>query len=230
MNKSTSNEGACFLLPSSSRKRSVVFGAVAAVLTASMFTGCGPTHGRGMPAVKLDAEASTNAAMKQYDTDGDGMLNKEELSHASGLGGVVEVFDVDKDSNISRDELFTLLNSVTQETPRLLSAYCIFTLEGRPLSDAKIVLEPVGFLVGNMLPATATTAKNGGCNPFVDPAEFPKELSRERGVRPGLYKVIVTHDQLDIPPKYNEETTLGLFLTRGTYPKSEEFIFKLDRG
>ena len=65
-------------------------------------------------------------------------------------------------------------------------------------------------LEGAIPPASGTTDSHGSV--FLDLAESdrpPNTPARIPVVRPGLYLVEVTHDQLKIPDEYNSKTKIG---------------------
>lgn len=190
-----------------------------------LLVGCG-YRARALPMPKINGSASAAAALERYDADGDGLLGKKEILDCIGLADNLAVFDVNGDSSISEDELSSGLESITGDGFSLLGAPCAFILDGRPLRNAKVSLEPVDYLVSDLSKATATTNGSGDCYPIIDPASLPKEFSRMRGMQPGLYKIVVTHDEIPIPAKYNENTTLGVLVSNASLPR-DGFVFKL---
>jgi hypothetical protein len=81
-------------------------------------------------------------------------------------------------------------------------------LDGQPLADAKVVLEPEPFTGGVLAPAEGMTSSGGVCGPTVSRELLTKEVPV--GVFYGLYRVKVTHPSKTIPAKYNENTELGM--------------------
>jgi hypothetical protein len=89
------------------------------------------------------------------------------------------------------------------------------TLDGRPLEEAEVKLDPEPFLGDAVKPASGVTRSDGAILK-IDPALLPEEDRYLRGVQPGLYKVRITHPSQKIPPRYNTATTLGQEIVPGT--------------
>jgi hypothetical protein len=79
---------------------------------------------------------------------------------------------------------------------------------------------------GDSITPAAGEISGGGANVFIDPNLLPPEEANLLGVQPGIYKVKVTHPSIDIPAKYNTETTLGQEVAQDT-PDYETMTFDL---
>ena len=167
-------------------------------------SGCG-----GLSPVKppdVDPDEAAAAALADYDADGDAQLSADELKKlpAIKLKGV----DSDGNGQISANELAARLRQWTEGRAGMLSFHCTVTLDGSPLSDAVVLLEPEPFLGDAVKPASGITS-NGDAILKIDPELLPTDQRMLRGVQPGVYKVRITHKSITIPARYNTETTLG---------------------
>ena len=66
-------------------------------------------------------------------------------------------------------------------------------------------------------PAAGVTERDGMTRPSVADEELPAEYrGRVRGIHCGVFRVMVTHPQIDIPSKYNTQTELGRIISAET--------------
>ncbi len=163
-----------------------------------------------MPVPKIDASASASKVFETYDTNEDGLLDVEEVTDCVGLTDKVLAFDTNDDGKLSSDELIARIRSWTEDGLGMTSVPCFVVFGGRPLGNATVIFETVDFLGDVLLTARGITGPDGRCGMTVDPKELPKELSRTMGVQPGMYKIVITHESIDIPVKYNEQTILSI--------------------
>jgi hypothetical protein len=88
---------------------------------------------------------------------------------------------------------------------------CRVTLDGEPLSNAKVVFEPEQFLGDEIKAAVGETNGYGDAGPVIPP-EQRTDPRLPGGAHIGLYKVriskIVNGKEM-IPARYNSETILG---------------------
>ncbi len=124
-------------------------------------------------------------------------------------------FDGDGDASISADELKSKLQEIRQNEAALVEVTCVVTRNGQPLEGATVRLVPEAFLGEAVKLATGITARDGTTFPTVAEEELPSEYrGRVFGVHCGIYRVVVTHPQVDIPAKFNTQTQLGRIVTR----------------
>lgn len=151
----------------------------------------------------IDADAAGSAAMEAYDTNKDSKVAGDELLKAPSLKAAIDTLDLDKDKSVSAEEITKRIVAWQDSKRGLTTMIITVTYRNQPLEGAKIVFEPEAFLGENVKPATGTTDQRGMANMTT---EGPEKL----GVALGLYKVKITKDGMDIPAKYNEQTTLGI--------------------
>lgn len=171
-------------------------------------TGCsgGPTAIQP-PAVDIAAAAA--AAMQSYDSDQDGKLADDELKACPALLEAMRRYDKDADKAITADELRQGLGELYGTGVGIFSLGCQVSYKGRALDGATVRLIPEPFLGDALKPAYGVTRSSGTAVLAIMPEDLPADLRTIRGVQTGLYKVEVFHPNLDIPPEYNDETTLG---------------------
>ncbi|MBN1853489.1 MAG: hypothetical protein JW829_12220 [Pirellulales bacterium] len=151
-----------------------------------------------------------DSAIKLFDKNGDNILDSQELVATPGLQSAVakakeQSPDVNGDGKLSRDEIrdHIALFESSKLGIQLISVTVL--LDRQPLAGARVTLEPEPFLEGVLESASDTTRQDGTARPAM-------EIEDMKGVRPGIYRVKITHPDRPIPPRYNDNTTLGLDL------------------
>jgi hypothetical protein len=112
------------------------------LLVPAVMSGCSGQ----IPGPKIDAAAATERAFEEYDLNKDGFLDARELERCPGLKSCLAHFDKNRDGRLSRDELEAGLAAYKESQAGLLAVICHVTLDGQPLKDATVVLEPESFL------------------------------------------------------------------------------------
>lgn len=168
-----------------------------------LLSGC---MGGGSPidAPKLDPAAVAAAAISQYDTDSDGSISKAEAK-TSALDPKAG-WDSDGDGKISESEISERFTRYEKLAPGIQAMTCTVVYRGRPLPSAEVVFEPEAFLGESVEVGTGTTDLEGMAEMVAE--DIVKEDPTLRGIRASLYKVRITHPDIDLPAKYNEDTTL----------------------
>lgn len=157
----------------------------------------------------VDESSAASGALELCDKDGDGAISKDESAAAPSLKAEFASFDANKDDKLDRIELENRIASwTTGGIARVIPMSFYVKLDGRPLADAKVVLEPEPFMGGVLPPAESMTSGSGSCGPTVARELLSKEIPV--GMFSGLYRVKVTHPQKSIPAKYNDQTELGI--------------------
>ena len=157
---------------------------------------------------KYKPTAMAAEALKLYDADGDGLLSKNELAQCPAIVQSIKKFDTDEDGNVSEDEISARVEFWRDGGVGVQSSSFRVLLDGRPLPGAEIILDPEPFM-GELVPGgSCTTTKGGAASPNAPADQLPGGLTY--GMRCGLYKLRVTHPEVDIPSRYNTDTQLGI--------------------
>jgi hypothetical protein len=160
----------------------------------------------------IDASAAGDMAIEQYDADGDGRIAGDELEKAITLKAAVARLDTDGDKAVSADEVTQRVKVWQGTRLGLLPLTVTVTLNGRPLDGATVTFEPEAFLGEEVKKAVGSTDEFGGSAPTVAKEERPDPQRTPAGVALGLYRVRISklvNGKEMVPPKYNQETTLG---------------------
>lgn len=203
--------------------RFVLFPVAAAILACA---GCwgGPA---GVAPPDWDPDGMAQSAMELYDKNGDGILDQQELAAAPGLKAAAEAeagsADLDGDGNLTQDEIRERI-AYYEETELGITNYGMTLLLGKqqPLTGATVEVVPEPFLEGVLDVAKGTTRDNGFVLPSIEgePVE---------GIRPGMYRVVVTSGSA--PAKYTDSKTtpIGIEVTtprEGYAPPPPTFLLE----
>lgn len=183
---------------------------LASLVTIVFAIGCGRVPSP-VKAPRIDARQAAAEAMRLYDADRSGLLEGDELDKASGLKACMATLDTNEDSKVSADEIESRIRSWQASEVGIASIMCQIDLDGQPLPDAKIVLEPEPFLGTEVQAAEGTTNFEGLVVPMI-PAERRPTPDTPDGVHLGFYKIRISKvvdGRESIPDRYNTETTLG---------------------
>ncbi len=156
----------------------------------------------------IDAASAAAAAIGEYDADRDDNISQEECRACPSLNGSFELYDANSDSVLSRDEIETRLQKMLSSGIGRMPCMIIVHAGGRPLVGARVELVPESFLGGALQSGSGVTNDRGIAKPVTINA--PPGLP---GIEFGLYRVRITHDDVQIPAKYNTETELGFELS-----------------
>jgi hypothetical protein len=180
------------------------------IVAASALLGCS----RGPTAIKvppIEPEAAAERALSLYDKNGDGQLAADELASCPALVDALKNhIDKNNDKRLSKEELTERFAMWAHGGVGLSYLNCRVTVGGRPLAGAQVKLVPEDFFDGVIQPAEGTTGSSGSARLAIDKSHLPADLQNFRGVQQGLYRVEITHQSMDIPAKYNKNSTLGL--------------------
>jgi hypothetical protein len=170
--------------------------------------GCSPGPTR-VAQLYLDSSKVSSDAIKQHDKDGDGKLNKDELKAIPAIANTIAQYDTDNDSQINAAEIAARIDKWQAMKVAFVSCSFVVNLDGKPLADAQVRLEPEAFLASVLATCQGTTDARGRVSPSqVSPTNDAN--SGLTGVPPGLYKLIVMHPKLDKLSHYNTSSSLGL--------------------
>ena len=182
--------------------------AIAVASLVGLLTGCSGRAGRVEPP-DVDPSQAANLALEAYDTDRSALLSASELEACPGLAAARQAYDTDGDDQISEQEIATRIESWYERRLALTSLSCRVHYKGKPLAGAEVVMTPEAYLGDSVKPARGTTTAAGSGIMAVSDDDLPEEHRGIKGVHYGTYKVQITHPEVELPAKYNTETTLG---------------------
>jgi hypothetical protein len=147
--------------------------------------------------------------MTLYDTNGDSVLDKQELAGCPGILASLSLYDKDGDSVVNKDEVAARIGELYASRVGLTQVTARVSFQGQPLRDALVTFEPEPYLGEGISTAQGTTDQQGSAAMGIDPDEVPESLRKRKVLRCGTYKVRITHPKVVIPPKYNQDSVLG---------------------
>lgn len=171
-------------------------------------TGCGRGPAR-IDAPEIDPESSADKAIELYDSNNDNSLNEAELAGCPGIRSMVSLYDTDGNKSVDRTEIAQRLGELFKNRVGLTQLRSRVTYRGRPLPNATIVFEPESYLGDDVQTAQGTTNSNGSAQMGIAEDHLPENVRKMKLVQYGTYKVRITHPKIQLPAKYNSETTLG---------------------
>lgn len=171
--------------------------------------GCGNAPSR-LQQKSFSPSSAASAAMKEYDKNSDGSLDDGELDIFVSIKSDLSQFDLDNSKTINESEIAQRFEKWQALKVALVPCSFVVKLDGKPLTDADVALEPESFLSSTLQPCVGKTDATGRVSPNKVTTDNDPDLAGLTGVPPGLYKLKVTHPKLEKLKKYNSETTLGL--------------------
>lgn len=199
------------------------------VLLGSLLVGSSCTRGpERLYPPHIDAPAAGQGAIALYDQNGDGTLSSDELEEAPALKAALVDLDQNGDGQLTAQEIEARVKAWQATRASVLSASCTVTLDGEPLADAEVVLEPESFLGSEVKPAYGVTDATGRA--VLSMAEEDRQDVEVPGVHCGLYLVRITKEasgRAVVPPQYNRETTLGAEVALDSHTPADRLRFDL---
>lgn len=177
-----------------------------AVLVVSL--GCGDAPSR-LQQQSFSSSSAAAAAIKLYDKDGDSSLNEAELAAIASIANDIVQFDLDNNKAVSQSEIQQRFDKWQEMKVALVPCSFVVKVDGKPLADAEVTLEPEEFLSATLKPCIGKTDVSGRVSPAKTTTQGDPDAGLT-GVPPGLYKVKIVHPRLEKLTKYNSDTTLGL--------------------
>jgi hypothetical protein len=182
-----------------------------ASLVLAVIVGCTGRLGRIYPP-KVNAAKAAEEAMKQYDANQDGKIDKDELKNCAFFN------DLAKDGVVTADAIEGHISQWKDGYGRV-GYMARFSRNGKPLQKATIKMIPEKFLGPKVVAAEGVTDSNGGVEMSV-----PRKSNDEaRGIQVGFYRVEVTKEGESIPAKYNAESTLCVHVAGPQGPRAAGF-------
>jgi EF-hand domain len=176
--------------------------------------GCSGAPQRVKPP-KIDPSSAATQAMELYDTNHDAKLSQEELARCPGVLVAFDSYDTDNNKLIDAEEFQQHLSNLLRNGTGATQLVCNVSYQGQPLGDAKVVLEPEPYLGSDIQPAEGVTSSFGAAHVGMSPEKTPAALKAFKLIQYGTFKVRITHPKIQLPAKYNTDTTLGYETTPG---------------
>lgn len=161
------------------------------------------------PAVRPPSYQSSKisaAAFNLLDLNKDSQLDDKELAKAPGLKVALARIDSNKDGLMAAEELEARVAEYRNAHVGLRNETYTFTLNGAPLSEARVVFTPEACFEDTLQAADGQTGATGSTSVKISGNKIP-------GLTCGMYQVSVSKKDASgkelLPAKYNTETTLG---------------------
>jgi hypothetical protein len=174
-------------------------------LTALVLVGCSSnsTHLNEAPPPTYDADAIAKAAFAELDRNGNGTIEAGEASASPALAAAFAEFDINKDRKLTLEEVKMRVNDYAKAGTGSVAVGCTVKIDDKPIQGATVTFIPEPFMGSAFKPAIGKTDEAGRCDVYeIDGKPF-------RGLSAGLYRIQVTKDGMNIPARYNTQTTLG---------------------
>lgn len=153
----------------------------------------------------LSPSLAGSEAIETYDQSGDGMLDKKEVETSPALLASFDFIDADGDGMLSEDEIAARVQAWLDGPITIFTEPATVYLDGKPLKDATVTMEPEPFLSHAIESNSSKTDQNGNASFSGSDATYP-------GLYMGLYKVRVSkmvNGKETINARYNTKTVLG---------------------
>jgi hypothetical protein len=171
-------------------------------LVCALAAGCGgPTGPSTVPAPAYDDDAMAREALRLYDQNRDGMIDRSEASGCPGLRLAFDGIDTNRDGRLTSDELKARF--AAYRTSGTITSPATVTLNGNLLAGATVKFTPDPCMLGSVMEFTGTTGDDGVARQFT--GSDGKDYA---GLQAGLYRVSVTKDSA-VPAQYNTKSRLG---------------------
>ena len=144
-----------------------------------------------------------------YDTNHDGKLSVDELAKCPGVLISINGYDTNHDKAIDLEEFAHHLANLLRHGTGATQLGVGVTYQGSPLADAEVLLEPEPYLGSEIQPAHGITTSYGKATVGMPPEKAPAALKSMKLIQYGTFKVRITHPKINLPSKYNTDTTLG---------------------
>jgi hypothetical protein len=194
------------------------------LLVCFSFLGCARAPARVEP--PEIPEDAANAAISQYDKNGDSSISEAELDQVQSIKSSLKRFDLNHDKRVSVDEIAARIQSWQKSKIGLMQVAVTVQIDGRALSDTEIRLIPETFLGSSIQPASALTDSKGRAMLRIS------DQPTGAGVQTGLYKIVISKKSNDvetIPEKYNKNSTLGVEIASDNSAVENGWILKLTK-
>jgi hypothetical protein len=186
----------------------------------------------GGPAVierpSVDPQQLAAKAIEVHDANKDGALAGQELASVPAIERFLADYDTDGNKQVSKAELTSRFERVFAGGGALSVVACTVTFNGRPLGGAEVVFEPEPFLGEGFKTGRGTTDPQGMTSIAIPDAELPESSRGFGAIYNGLYKVKISHPQMNIPEAYQGENTVLGYEISGITDLGTRATFILD--
>lgn len=174
-----------------------------------MLVGCSGKPGR-LSSPDVNASAAAARAVAEFDKNGDGVLQQDEMQACPALVYAADAYDADKNGDLTSDEVKEGVNRwAATRTGAMMLPFRV-SLDGRPVPDAEVKLIPVSFLADSIKPNVGKADASGSGMLGLAPEDRPSNAPPTPLATPGLYRVEITDPSGKVPAQFNTESTLGI--------------------
>ena len=163
------------------------------------------------PRQSVSPSAAAKAAIAQYDTNGDGKLDAQELQQSPPLAAMlatVKMHDPSHGDYLTADDIAGRIKSWLRSDVIVAGGSVVVLLDGKPLAGATVTFEPEPWLGPSYRTSSGTTGVSGY-------ATMSRTLEAYPGIYYGLYRVKISRESRrpgDHPGAVQREDRAG---TRG---------------
>lgn len=165
--------------------------------------------------LSVSASASARRAMTEYDTNGDGKLDKSELARCPALLRALPMIDTEHEDYLNADKIARRINAWYRSDCIIMDGSMFVSFDNAPLVGATVTFEPEPFLGSQYTTVSGVTDKRGWVDLRAPNIPVP-------GLYCGYYRVRVTkavNGREAIPARYNAGTTLGVEVASDVVPE-----------
>ena len=177
----------------------------ALLLLLTLLGGCNQ-HPAALAFPQINPSKVAEQAIATYDQSGDGELDKLELESSPALARAQQQLDRNKDGLVSPEEIANRIRQWRDSGTVVIDVIAEVTLDGEPLSNAEVTIEPEPFMGDAYKPILSVTDSTGM-------ATFASSDQRVPGLKVGFYRVRISRigeGNESLPKQYNEQSELGL--------------------
>lgn len=159
-------------------------------LGAALSTGCDAKPER----LELPAYESTagQAALATYDTNKDSKIGGDEFLKCPALKSTLARLDLNKDGAVTAEEIDARIQQWRASRVALMPVCCKVLIDGKPVANARITLEPEAFLGNSVRGASGVTDEEGVAILSISSEHLANPGMT--GVAPGFYRIVAEVD------------------------------------
>jgi hypothetical protein len=172
----------------------------------------------------LNPSKAGSLAIEEYDANGDGKIDADEIKSSPGLMEALQMTDKDGDGSLTADEISVRVGEWLDGGTVVFTQSTGVSLDGKPLAGATVTYDPEPFLAHAVEPSSGVTDEQGIAFPKGQDAKYP-------GLYTGVYRVRISKivdGQQTIPARYNTETILGKEIAADSQSTLDLLVFALE--